>query len=250
MPGFMVSNHLLVIGIEDSGLLLWPCSDPLMSILKVLKFDFVLGLPSCMQCCLIHQIGKVSTREARGQGGKSWTVSFEVFLQNHSAQVLLQDLLSLNHGWQVDYYMPGESTWSQQCFVQSFSPVGAGKHDHITGAGHTVHLHQQLVQCLLSLTPISTHSSCSTVPLFANGISLIGHSLSQHGLATARGSKQDCPSCGFGSKFFVLFRILQAIHKLQQFYFWFFQPSNIREFGSLALLDHGVNEGEVCLGHA
>jgi tRNA uridine 5-carboxymethylaminomethyl modification enzyme len=79
----------------------------------------------------------------------------------------MQDLLATTDVWQRHDHLTVETARTQQGGIQHIGTVGRGNHDHAYACLETIHLHQQLVQCLFALV-VTTTETCTT--LSAHGI--------------------------------------------------------------------------------
>ena len=82
----------------------------------------------------------------------------------------LQDSFPALNVGKVQRYSPVEPARAQQRRVQNVRAVGGGQHDDIVVGLEPVHLHQDLVQGLLTLV-MSAAQACSPMP--PNGVDLI-----------------------------------------------------------------------------
>ncbi|MBA7471349.1 hypothetical protein ES707_06655 [subsurface metagenome] len=69
MARFMVSGDLLLLGADDPALPLRAVDHPVDGLLKLEEAYFLLIAPRRQDGCLIHQVGEVSARKARGLFG-------------------------------------------------------------------------------------------------------------------------------------------------------------------------------------
>ena len=81
----------------------------------------------------------------------------------------LQDVLSSADIRRSHSHLPVESSGTQDGGVQNIHPVGGRHDDNALVDPETVHLHQQLVQCLFTLVVAAAHTgapaSCHSINL-------------------------------------------------------------------------------------
>ena len=82
----------------------------------------------------------------------------------------LKDLLASTDIWEPNNDLPVKSTWTKQCLVKHIWSVSGGDYNHAVVNIKTVHFHQELVQCLLTLVMTTTKSSTT---LTTNRIDLV-----------------------------------------------------------------------------
>ena len=71
---------------------------------------------------------------------------------------------------QTNRHVPVKAAWSEQCRIKHVSPVGRRDYNHIGVRFKTVHLYQNLVQCLLALVMTAAHTAAAFAP---DGVNLI-----------------------------------------------------------------------------
>ena len=67
-----------------------------------------------------------------------------------------QYLLTAADIWQAHYDLAVETTRSQQCWIKYIGAVGSRDDDHTIVHFKTIHLYQQLVECLFPLIVSAT----------------------------------------------------------------------------------------------
>mmetsp|Transcript_3560 Transcript_3560/g.10353 ORF Transcript_3560/g.10353 Transcript_3560/m.10353 type:complete len:263 (+) Transcript_3560:2062-2850(+) len=91
----------------------------------------------------------------------------------------------------VDTDLPVKPSWSQECLVQNVGSVGASQHDDTLSGGKSVHLHQQLVQRVLTLVVAASKTALAAGP--PDGIDLINE---DDGWALRAGLCKQVPHAG------------------------------------------------------
>ena len=117
---------------------------------------------------LVHHVGELRTREARGPLGHGGQV--HVLGQRLGLGVHAQDLLAALHVRGVHADLTVEPARAQQRGVQDVRAVGRGDQDHVGVRVEAVHLHQELVQRLLALVVAAAHAGAA---LAAHGVDLV-----------------------------------------------------------------------------
>lgn len=90
------------------------CDYTLNSIFQVLRSHCLATFSSCMEGCLVANVGNVSPTVARREGCQALGVVLNRILQLHLVQVQLKNSLSFEQGWQLYGNLSVKSSWTQQ----------------------------------------------------------------------------------------------------------------------------------------
>ena len=153
----------------DDAILLFVTHDDLQEgVIDVLQTDLGLAFPGGQQSGLVQQVLQIGTGEAHSAAGDG--VEGNVVLKGLLAGMNLQDLYaSLNVG-HADVDLTVKPAGTQQSGVQNIGTVG-GCHDDDAGVvAKAIHLHQQLVQGLLTLVVTAAQTGAA---LTANSVDLV-----------------------------------------------------------------------------
>ena len=132
------------------------------SFIKELVGDFCCVLTSCQKCCLVENVGEVGS----GETGSFPRKYCQVHTLRHGLTfgVNFQNLLATLHVRCIHLNLAIKTTGAQQCWVQNVRPVGRGNQNNVRLGVKTVHLHQKLVEGLLTLIVASAHASPTVTP--------------------------------------------------------------------------------------
>mmetsp|Transcript_138958 Transcript_138958/g.241627 ORF Transcript_138958/g.241627 Transcript_138958/m.241627 type:complete len:306 (+) Transcript_138958:1432-2349(+) len=266
----MVSNQGLGLAITDRGAL-HSSNDTVDSIIHLKAADGLLVAAPSQDGRLVHQVGKIRTRETRGTHGDG--VNGDILVQRLVFGMDAQDGLPATNVRHVHRSLPVETTRTQERRIQDVRPVGGRKDNDTSVARETVHLGQDLVQRLLTLVVTLTntgttgsahsinlidedqarsvlvglleqvpHSASTNTDEHLNEFgtraaeerhtSLSGNSLGEKGLTGTRGANQQHPLGNLGTHGGVLLRSPQKLHDLNQILLGLFDTSNINELDS------------------
>src|SRR6056297_338642 len=153
---FVVSSVPLFLLAHHHGLALGAHHDLIFGKLELFHGHQALVATGREQSRLVHQVGKVRTREpgrAASNQNRLNTVG-----QGHFLHVHLEDLLTADDIRQTNHDLTVETARTQQRRVKNVRTVGRGDNDNAFVAFKTVHLNQQLVQGLLTLVVATAHA--------------------------------------------------------------------------------------------
>ncbi len=117
---------------------------------------------------LVHEVGEVSAREARGATGED--IEPYVRLQRLALGVHAQDGLAALEVGTVDDDLPVEATGPEEGGVQDVRAVGGGDEDDPGAGVEAVHLHEHLVERLLALIVPAAEAGAAVT---AHGVDLV-----------------------------------------------------------------------------
>ena len=139
---------------EYLGLLLQSADDAVYGSQEVLLAYRFLVMAGSDECSLIAYVGDVGTRESGCLTRQQVNVYRLVELQR--LQVHTEYLLALVQVGEVYMYLSVKTSCTQQCLVENVYTVGGGQDDDTRVGAKSVHLGEQLVQCVLALV-IASH---------------------------------------------------------------------------------------------
>ncbi len=168
VPRLVIGDQPLLILAHDAGLLLRPGDHPLDGVLQFLHPDFLLVAAGGQQRRLVDHVGQVGAGETRRPAGQH--VHVHTVIQGLAPGMHLENLLPAEQVGEVDRDLAVKAPRTQQGRVEDVRTVGGGDNDDSLVGAETVHLHQQLVQGLLTLV-VATPEACAPVP--PDGIDLV-----------------------------------------------------------------------------
>ena len=127
-----------------------------------------LVLTACQQRRLIQQIFQIRAGKAGGTLGH--LTEIHILRQRLIVGVNGQDLLAALDVGQAHVDLAVKPSGAQQRGVQDIHPVGGGQHHNALVGAEAVHLHQQLIQRLLTLVMAAAQSAAA---LTAHGVDLV-----------------------------------------------------------------------------
>ncbi len=157
VTSFVISGVLLLFLGHDHGFALGAHHDLVFCQFELFHFNDALTGTGSEQRSLVHQVGQVSTGEAwrtTGNHGRSHIVT-----HRHFAHMYFQNLFATTDVRQTHHNLAVETAWTQQRRVQYVRTVGGGDDDNAVIHFEAVHLHQQLVEGLLTLIVTTAHAS-------------------------------------------------------------------------------------------
>ena len=120
------------------------------------------------QGSFVEHIGQVGTSEARGTHGDH--VQVDIRHERLALGMHLQDRLTAFQIGCGHAYLTVESTRAQQGGVKHVGTVGRGDDDEVSVVVETIHLHEQLIQRLLTFVMATTHAGAT---LATHGIDFV-----------------------------------------------------------------------------
>ncbi len=193
MPAFVIRGDLFFFLRDDAALAL-RAHDHFLGGLKELGLsDRFLVVPRGGDGCLIHQVREVGAGETRRARGDA--VEVHVLFECLAFRMDLEDRLAVVHVGEIEDDAAVEAAGPEERRVKDIRAVRGGKDDHARVAIEAVHLHEDLVQCLLALVTAAAHPGAA---LAADGVDLVDEedrgrgALGLHeGVARARGADTD-----------------------------------------------------------
>ena len=153
---------------DDPAALFGTCDDLDLGLFQILHGDIAPVLPGGQQGRLVHQVLKVRSGKARGALGQ--TLEVHILAQGLALDMDFQDLLPALDVGKAHVDLTVEPSGTKERRVQNVRAVG-GSQDHYAFVGSkAVHLHQELVQCLLPLVVSAAHACAA---LAAHGVDLV-----------------------------------------------------------------------------
>ena len=120
-------------------------------------------MPGCNQGSFVTYVGDIGTGETGRLTGQQVNVYRAV--RFHRTEMDFEYGFPFIQVRQVHVYLPVETSGTQQGFVQNVHPVGGCQNDDTAVGAETVHLGQQLVQCVFPFV-IASHgrvlSACTS----------------------------------------------------------------------------------------
>mmetsp|Transcript_19631 Transcript_19631/g.47518 ORF Transcript_19631/g.47518 Transcript_19631/m.47518 type:complete len:362 (-) Transcript_19631:881-1966(-) len=174
MPRLVQSHRLLLLGIHQIAVLRQASQDALSGLLEVGVVHPRALVTGGEDGGFVADVGDVGAAESRGQGGHALgdVLHVQPLSQRHGLEVHHEDLLTLPDIGLVDGDLTIESPRTQQSRVQDVDPVSTSQHHDIRLGGEPIHLHEQLVQRVLTLI-IATPAESALTTLAAHGVDLI-----------------------------------------------------------------------------
>ena len=160
-------DPLLLVG-DDAALALRAGDDPLDRVLELHHVDGLLAVTRGQQRRLVHQVGQVGAGESGRASGQDLEV--DVVTERLASGVDLEDLVPALEVGTVDHDLPVEATGAQQRRIKHVRAVGRRHDDDVVLDVETVHLHEQLVQRLLTLVVTTAESGAAHA---AHGVELV-----------------------------------------------------------------------------
>ena len=148
----------------SSSLLLNTNHDTVNGTINLLPSNGGLLIASSRNGSLIHEILELPPRKSRGMMSNG--LEIYIGLQGLATGMDSQDASTSLEIGKVHSDLPVETTRSQQGQIQNIHPVGGGNGDDSWVAIESVHLHQQLVDGLLTLV-VSAGKSCTTLVTYS-----------------------------------------------------------------------------------
>ena len=164
----VISGDLLLLLRDDLGGTTRATNHTVSSLFQSIASDDVTAHTSGQQCSLVEHIGQVRTRHTRG--ALSQRLQISVLGERLTLSMNLQDLLAAFQIRVSHRDLTVETPRTQQSLVQNIRAVGGSNKDDALAVAETIHLHQQLVQCLLALVMATAHTGAT---LTTHGVNLI-----------------------------------------------------------------------------
>lgn len=159
VPRFVVSGKSLIIFTHHHGLALGAHHDLVLGPLHLGHLHHALVGAGSEQRRLIDQVGEIGTRETRRTACDQCRL--HIIRGGYLAQVYFKNLFPSAYIGKRHNHLAVETTRAQQCGIQHIGTVGRGNNDHTLVAFKPVHLHQQLIECLLSLIVSTTKTGAA-----------------------------------------------------------------------------------------
>ena len=155
----MVGRDQLFLLVHQPAALLRSGDDPVDGLVQVLVGDHPGVLPSGEQGRLVQHVGQVGA----GESGRTPGHALQVDVGSHrlALGMHLEDREPAPEIGGIDGDLPVEPAGPQQRRVQDVGPVGRRDQDHPAAYVEAVHLHQQLVQGLLTLVVAAAHTGAA-----------------------------------------------------------------------------------------
>src|SRR5258706_10308859 len=166
MPTFMIGNYVQVFVTQYE----WTLSaqdDFIQRLVETALGNAIQVAASCQQRCFIDQICQVRSHHTRC----STCDPDQVYIrsQRHIARMDFENSQSSIPAWSIYGDTAVKTARAQQGYVESIRTVGGRYHNHGLARIKTIHLHQQLVECLFAF--IVGIDACCTLPTY--GVDLI-----------------------------------------------------------------------------
>ena len=174
---FVVSGQLLFLGGHDTALLFGAGHDLHGSFLNVLHRDGLAVAAGCQQGGLVDQIFQISARKTGGALCND--LQGNIGSQGFILGVNFEDLFAALDVRKAHIDLTVKTARAQQCLIQNVGTVGSSHDDNAIVGLKAVHLHQQLVQGLLTLVVTAAQTGTA---LTAHRIDLIDEDNAGHGL--------------------------------------------------------------------
>src|SRR5699024_10520217 len=168
VAAFVVGGDFSFVVIHQTSLLLWAGHHSVNGFIHGTIVDQVRVRARRQQGCLIEHIRQIRTRETGGALGQS--VQINIYNQRLALSMNLQNFQAPLKRWSFDRYLTVETARTQQGRIQDVGTVGCSNQNDVRVLIETIHLDQQLVQCLFAFV-ISTTDTGATVT--TNGVDLI-----------------------------------------------------------------------------
>ncbi len=149
VAGLVVGDDLHLVGAADSALALRAHHHAVDGFFELGHADALLVRARGHDRGFVHQVGEVGAGEAGRALGEALQVDFLV--QRLALGVHVQDGDAALDVGRVDDHLAVETAGAQQRRVENVRPVGGGDDDDVGVRVEAVHLHQDLVQGLLTL---------------------------------------------------------------------------------------------------
>src|ERR1035438_3084252 len=149
MAGFVIRSHPLFLIRKQHGLALGSHEHLVIGQLKVVHRDLLAIHAGSIQRSLVHHVGKVGSTEARCSTGQY--VEVGVIGDGNLFDVYAKNLLAATHIGQAHHHAAVEAAGAQQRGIENVGPVGGRDQDHAVVRFKSVHLDEQLIQCLFAL---------------------------------------------------------------------------------------------------
>ena len=156
MAGFVISRVAALFFRHHHAFALGAHQDFVFGFFKVLHFNRTRIAARCHQCGFIAQVCQVCTRHARRAARNHHRAN--VLPQRNLAHVHIQNLLTTANVGQRDINLTVKTPWSEQRCVQDVRTVRSSHHDDAHVGFEAVHLHQHLIECLLTLVITTTQA--------------------------------------------------------------------------------------------
>ena len=117
---------------------------------------------------LVDEIGQVGADEARRD--RRDLAQVDCFFERDEARMDLENLLAANQVGTVDDHLAVKAARPHQRLVERLRAIGRGQQDDSSVGVKPVHLHEQLVECLITLVVAAWPSRAASL---ANRVQLI-----------------------------------------------------------------------------
>ena len=167
MSDFVIGNHFFLL-VGENGVFLLVTSDyHFNALFQVCFCNDCTSVTDCTKCCFVYnicQLGSGCTRCHTCDGVEIHIIGcFDFSCMN------LQNCFTSCKIGKLNWYAAVKTSWTGKCRVKGFRAVGSCQNDNTVVAFETIHLCEQLVQCLLTLIV----AAYLAVTFFTDGINLI-----------------------------------------------------------------------------
>ena len=149
VAGLVVGGHLTFLGLHHLGAPRHPHHDLVAGILEVDHFHPLLVLARRQQGRFVDDVGQIGARHARRRARHP--VQVHPRRDGDLPDMNAEDLLAPAHVRHVHHHLAVETARPQQRRIEHVGTVGGGDDDHALLGVEPVHLHQHLVEGLLTL---------------------------------------------------------------------------------------------------
>ena len=162
VPRFVVSGELLLVLAHHHGTPLRAHHDLILRVFHFLHGNDPVVLTGRQQSRFVYQVRQVSAGKARRPTGDDLRINIRC--GRHLAQMHLQDEFAPpNIGVRHDD-LAVEPAGTQERRIEDVRTIRRGDEDHALVRLKTIHLDQQLIQCLLALIIAATKSGAAVPP--------------------------------------------------------------------------------------
>ena len=159
MTGLVVGGHLPLLRLHHLGAPRHPHHDLVTGLLEVDHLHPFLVLARRQQRRLVDDVGQIGAGGA--WSGARHPVQVDAGRNRNLLDVDAEDLLATAHVRHVHHHLAVEPAGTQQRGIQYVGPVGGGDDDHALLGVEAVHLHQHLIEGLLTLV-VAPAVACAT----------------------------------------------------------------------------------------
>ena len=160
MTGLMIGSQSLLILAHHHGFSLCTHHHLILGALEIVIAHLIAVITCSIECCLIHQIGKVCTGKSRRTTRQCFY--FNIGCQRHLLHMHFQNLLTTQQVGARNHHLAVKAARTQQRRVKYVGTVGGGHKNHTLVGLKAIHLNQQLVQCLFPFI-VAAADTCATM---------------------------------------------------------------------------------------